>query len=334
MKLSASIYSQEGEPLQQVIRKLDEHGIDFYHVDCNDNEKVFADIEEIRKWSNKPIDLHIISGEPEKFYPLLEKYQPEYLTFQYEDLEGELSIPKVINSRKGLAISSDTDIEVFESFKDDFDFVLMMATTPGMSGGHFDKRNFRKIRDFNRRFPGKKIHVDGGVNAEISFILRNMGVYAAVSGSYLFNAAYLGAAMLNLKRESYPSTFHVRDFMLSNGEVPILLPGKRTFLDILNALEKYRLGFAILADASGKMEGIITNADLRRALIKNIDKLNDLDTNAMVNRSPVSVKEDFTVSEMLSVIKAQQFPISYMPVVDENNHIKGAITFFNLVKGE
>jgi len=42
-----------------------------------------------------------------------------------------------------------------------------MATIPGESGGKFDKSNFTKIREFSQQYPEKKIHVDGGVNAEV-----------------------------------------------------------------------------------------------------------------------------------------------------------------------
>ena len=334
MKLSASIYSQENRPLQETIKLLDAHDIDFYHIDCKDDPTVFNDISEIRKWSNKPIDLHIISSDPEQYFSLIEQTQPEFVTFQYENLSGPLRTPSGINSRLGLAITSSTEISVFDQFEDEFDFILIMATTPGESGGYFDKRNFRKIRDFSRAYPQKKIHVDGGVNAEVSFILRNMGVYAAVSGTYLFKNTYLGAAMLNLKGENFTSAYLVKDFMLTNGEVPILKPEKRSLIDVLSALEDYRLGFVILSDEGGRMEGIITNADLRRALLASATDLNKVNISSMINKNPVAAVHDQSVREMLRTIKAQNFPISYMPVIDGENHVVGAVTFFNLIKGE
>ena len=334
MKLSASIYSQENRPLQETIKVLDAHGIDLYHIDCKDDPTVFNDISEIRRWSVKPIDLHIISADPEQYFYLLEQSQPEYVTFQYENLTRPLKIPSSINSKLGLAITSETDISVFDHFEDDFDFILIMATTPGESGGFFDKKNFRKIRDFNRAYPQKSIHVDGGVNAEVSFILRNLGVSTAVSGSYLFNHSYLGAAMLDLKGENFPSKYFVRDFMLTNGEVPILGPDQRTLSDVLKALDDFRLGFVILANEEGVIEGIITNADLRKALLASIDDLSRVDVDGMINREPVSILHDQTVNEMLKVIKSQRFPISYVPVTDESGYVKGAVTFFNLIKGE
>ena len=334
MKISASIYARPNVPLPTLISELDEHGIDLYHIDCNDDPRVFDDIEKIRTISDKPIDLHIISNQPEVYFSLLEKTPVEYVTFQYENLTKPLEVPDTIPSKLGLAITSNTAISVFEEYKNRFDFILMMATTPGQSGGRFNKSNFKKIRAFAKHFPEKKIHVDGGVNAEISFILRNMGVSAVVSGSYLFKADYLGAAMLDLKGENFDSEYRVRDFMLMNGEVPILQENDLDFLKILNAIETYNTGFVMIQNTENQLIGIITNADIRRALIRNIQNLNDIPVREMINTNPFSIQENYTVNEMLRHIKAQRFPINYAPVVDAQNCVKGAVTFFNLIKGE
>lgn len=334
MKISASIYARPDTALPDIIHELDEHGIDMYHIDCNDDLGVFEDIKKIRKTGNKAIDLHIISDQPEQYFSLLEKTPVEYLTFQYENLRSPLIIPDKISAKLGLAITSDTDITVFEPYKNRFDFILIMATTPGQSGGRFNKNNFKKIRTFARHFPDKKIHVDGGVNAEISFILRNMGVSAVVSGSYLFKSDYLGAAMLNLKGENFDSEYCVGDFMLTNGEAPVLQSDEQNFLTILQAIESYGLGFVIMADTEGQLKGIITNADIRRSLIRHIDDLNTINVQEIINTQPFKLHENLSINDMLRHIKAQGFPINYAPVVDDENCVKGAVTFFNLIKGE
>lgn len=333
MKISASIYSTSRD-LEQVVRDLDAHRIDLFHVDCNDDPKVFEDIAKIRQWSKTPVDLHIISSTPEKYFPLLEKTPVDYVTFQYEDLPGKLEIPANIKGKLGLAITAVSDIDVFDAYADRFDFILMMATIPGKSGGEFNKEIFRKIRDFKKKYPEKRIHVDGGVNGEVSFILRNMGVYASVSGSYLFKAETVGAALLNLKTHEQESHFLVKDFMLSGEEIPLLKPGERSFENVLRSIENYALGFTILAGNDGKLEGIISNADVRKGLLKNIGKLDAISEGDMTNHTPVTVNENATVVELLRLIKSKKFPITYLPVVDNENKVTGALTFFNLVKGE
>ena len=68
MKISASIYSDKKRPLNEVIRDLVDHQVDLLHVDCNDDLNVFDDIAAIRNWCSLPIDLHIITHEPEKYF--------------------------------------------------------------------------------------------------------------------------------------------------------------------------------------------------------------------------------------------------------------------------
>ncbi len=334
MKISASVYSSKSQSLPEIIKDLDVYGADLFHIDCNDDLSVFADIAEIKRLSKTPVDLHIISSEPEKFFAQIESNQVDYVTFQYENLKNELTIPKTISAKLGLAIMSDTDISVFETYADKFDFILFMTTTPGQSGGVFDKINFKKIRQFRQQYPDKRIHVDGGVNGEVSFILRNMGVYASVSGSYLMTHESMGAAMLNLKTHEVDSHFQVKDFMRTVDELPLLKLKDRSVTGILQSIEDYDVGFTILIDDNGKLDGIVTNADVRKGLLKHTDNLNEVSVEDITNTNPVTANENFSVMELLRFIKQQSFAISYLPVVDDNNKVTGAVTFFNLIKGE
>lgn len=333
MKISASIYSTTAD-LKKVVCDLDNHRIDMFHVDCNDDTNVFDDIKNIRKWSKTPIDLHIISKTPEKYFPLLEKNPCDFITFQHEDLIGKLEIPSYIKGKLGLAITAASEIDAFEQYAGRFDFILMMATIPGKSGGAFNKDIFRKIRLFKKRFPEKRIHVDGGVNGEVSFILRNMGVYASVSGSFLFNAESLGFALLNLKTLENESHFQVKDFMMSGDEVPVLMPENRSFENVLRNIEQYQMGFTILVDNKNNLEGIISNADVRKGLLNNINTLSAITEIDITNKTPITVNENATVVELIRLIKSKKFPITYLPVVNDTNKLVGALTFFNLVKGE
>ena len=335
MKISASIYSDKQNNIEATIANLNDHHVDMIHVDCKDDLNVFLDIEVIQKQSNIPIDLHIITGSPERFYPALENFDIEYVTFQYEDLKDKkLKVPKTFSGKLGLAITSDTDIAVFDQYKSDFDFVLFMATVPGESGGQFDKRNFRRIREFKKRYPGKKIHVDGGVNGEVSFILRNMGVYASVSGSYLFNSTTIGMALLNLKLNEIESHFLVKDFMMDHTESPLVFEKDMTFNGILGAMDRGKMGFTAVVGQNYHLKGIIGNADLRRGLMNHIGHLNEIDPYELINETPLVVNENYTVYQLLRFVKTKNIIIMYLPVVNDNNQLVGTINFMNLIKGE
>lgn len=332
MKISASIYSDKNRNLEETIRDLVNHNVDLLHVDCNDDVAVFEDIKQIRKWCEIPIDLHIITEYPSKYMALLEDNPVEYVTFQYENLKEKLEIPATITAKKGLAVITPTAIDVFEEYAN-FDFILIMATIPGQSGGVFDSYNFEKIRTFKKKYPAKSIHVDGGVNAEVSFILRNMGVSSAVSGSYLFKAASVGQALLNLTNRNIESEFQVGDFMIPLDECPVVELESIQLKSTLEEIESGQLGFTLVTDKN-QFKGIISNADIRKGLLKQFADLPNVSIEKMINNHPVKIQDKNTVVEMLNVIKRCPFPVMYLPVVDENNFAKGIVTFVNLIKSE
>jgi ribulose-phosphate 3-epimerase len=336
MKISASIYSDAARPLKAVIADLVAHQVDLLHIDCNDNLSVFDDIKLIRSICSVPLDLHIITSEPEKFYPFLIENPVEYVTFQLEDLQGELQIPTEIQGKKGLALITPTPVSAFEAYEH-FDFILIMATIPGQSGGVFDRLNFDKIRNFRKRYPHKSIHVDGGVNPEVSFILRQMGVSTAVSGSYLFKEASVGNALMNLTQRSIGSAFKVADFMTPLHETPMFHIENMALQNVLQTVEDGQMGVAMAVDTQHAFKGLVSSADIRKALLKQLTNgldLNALPVESLINTQPICIQEDATVIELLQLIKNSPFAVLYLPVVDSAMKLKGIVQFSNLIKAE
>ncbi len=334
MKISASLYSSKERSLATLVNTLDKCHIDFFHIDCNDNMGVFDDIAEIKKMSSTPIDLHIISERAAEYLPLIKKHKVEYVTFQYENLKNKLDLPNYEDTRWGLAITSDTPIHVFDDYKDSCDFILMMTTTPGQSGGKFQKENFKKIRKFRNQYPGKQIFVDGGVNEETGFILRILGVHSVVSGSYLVNHESIGEALLHLRSSIIHSDFRVRDFMIDIEDAPVLNIRKAGVKDIIRHIDNYNLGFTLLTDDEGKLAGISSNADVRKGLLKHLEDFNNMDLNDIINTNPVSIGEEATITELLQMIQSKSFLISYLPIINEQQKLVGALSFINLIRSE
>jgi len=333
MKISASIYSDKKRPLKDVVLDLVAHQVDLLHVDCNDDISVFEDIKNIRTWCDLPIDLHIITPYPSKYLDLIRDNPVEYVTFQYENLQEKITLPSNFTGKKGLAVITPTDVTVFEAYEE-FDFILVMATIPGQSGGVFDTFNFSKIRKFKKMYPAKSVHVDGGVNGEVSFILRNMGVSSSVSGSYLFNGPSVGHALMNLTKRNVESQFVLRDFMIPLAEAPVIHETNLSFKHVLETIETGKLGFTLVVRETNEYVGLISNADVRKALLHSIDDLSNLHVTNMINRSSIGIKETATVNDMLQLIKKYAFPITYLPVLDETNNAVGIVTFVNLIRGE
>lgn len=336
MKISASIYSDAARPLEAVIADLEAHQVDLLHIDCNDDISVFEDIQKIRKICALPLDLHIITPDPEKFYPYLQDNPVEYLTFQVEPLVKPLQIPKEISGKKGISVITPTSIDLFESYPD-FDFILIMATVPGQSGGVFDRQNFEKIRNFRKRYPNKSIHVDGGVNPEVSFILRQMGVSTAVSGSYLFKQPSVGSALMNLTKRSIGSDFKIKDFMTPLHETPKFILEEVSLQNLLQIIEDGQMGVALATDELNFFKGLVSSADIRKALLKKLTNgtdLNMLEVSDLINTNPIQIDEDATVVELLQLIKNSPFAVLYLPVVDKAQKLKGIVQFSNLIKAE
>lgn len=333
MRISASIYSDKKRDLQATIADLEAHKVDLLHVDCNDDVRVFEDIRKIRSWCSIPIDLHIITDSPEKYYDLLVQNPVEYVTFQLEDLKSPLNLPATITGKKGLAITTPTSIDVFDDYAS-FDFILMMATVPGQSGGVFDASNFKKIRDFQQKYPQKSVHVDGGVNGEVSFILRNMGVHSSVSGSYLFNAPSIGHALMDLTKREMHSQFQVKDFMIPLNESPTIALENASFAAVLSSIERGKLGFTLVLADGNSLKGLISNADVRKALISHGTETFELSATDYMNTHPVVLNHAATVNDLLRLIKSCTFPILYLPVVNDAGEAQGIVTFVNLIKGE
>jgi pentose-5-phosphate-3-epimerase len=223
MKISASVYSNKQKELTELVKELDSYHVDYLHVDCNDDLEVFDDIMKIRQVSNTPIDLHVISRSPEKFYNGIKNTGVEMVTFQYENLPKGYTFPSDINSSLGLAITNSTPISVFSEYNNVCSFVLFMTTKPGVSGGKFADITYERIKEFQKFFPSKSVHVDGGVNDEIAKELMKLGVSCSVSGSFLVKASQLGEALLKLKSRLNSLSYYVNDFMLKPSQLPVIL---------------------------------------------------------------------------------------------------------------
>ena len=335
MKISASIYSNKKRSLKDLIKELDSVKIDMFHIDFNDKkieiEKVENDIIEIRKISKTPIDLHIISEKPSRYNSFIIRNKIEYVTYQEENIKETLSLCDSPSTTFGLAVTSDTSIEKFEDYKSHCEFILLMTTTPGESGGTFNKINFKKIRDFKKKYPSKKVHIDGGVNDEIALILRIHGVKSVVSGSYLVNGD-IAKSLLELKSSVSDSDMPVSEFMLIKEELPIIKENEK-IEKALEKIEAYDLGFVYVENENNNFTGVVSMADIRKSLIKSLNDFKNLRVKDIKNSEPIIINKDDSINKMLKIIQSHDFLISFVPVIS-NKELVGSVTFFNLIRSE
>ena len=98
-------------------------------------------------------------------------------------------------------------------------------------------------------------------------------------------------------------------------------------------MEDYKMGFVLTMGDSGKLKGVISNADVRRALLKHTGHLDLIRIYDIPNRNPICIDENATLGEMLRKIDALNFIILFLPVIDEDRRLKGAVLLNNLTRG-
>ena len=177
------------------------------------------------------------------------------------------------------------------------------------------------------------MHVDGGVNDEVAFVLRSLGVSCAVSGSYLTGTDIVGHALLKLKTGIKEVHYKVSDFMYRINEIPVLHQDQLSLRSVLEKIEYYKMGFVFIVTEKEKLYGIVTDGDVRRLLLNNLDKLEELKAVPFVNQNPLVVNGSDSISTMFEIINSHKRPILFFPVIDDKEKLIGAVSFNNLVKG-
>ncbi|MFN8277742.1 MAG: CBS domain-containing protein [Chitinophagales bacterium] len=332
MKISASIYSNKERPVLETVKDLVDHGVDMLHIDCNDDPRVFDDIAAIRTFTKTPIDLHLITPEPEKYYDALHQFQPEMVSLQWESMLRHPELPNIHNTSFGLALKTETPVDILQQASG-YCYTMLMSTTPGASGGAFRIENFQRINKVCQQFPRLKIQVDGGVNDAIAFILRLQGVQSVVSGSYLMNHQTIGSGLLSFYRlPKSDSNILISDFMLPLEQTPMVKEENGSFLELLQLMEDFRQGYVMITEANGILKGVISNADLRRGLLKHFHQPHQLSASSIMNRTPITISKHATLYDMLEKIQSLPFIILFLPVIDESGRLCGSVLLNQLVR--
>lgn len=332
MKLSASIYSSKTENIIELSDTLGSLGIDFWHIDSIDNLDVFKDIHQLKKRSSIEIDLHIISKRPEEFIKQTTEAGVERVSFQIEELDSEFEFPVIEGTKIGIAIQiSNPNLEnLILHYQEQVDFVLLMMTTPGISGGKFNKTHFSTIHRLVLKFPSISWCIDGGVNHEVSYILRLIGIDTIVVGSYLTGHENMARAIMDIQSRKVKSDFVVSDYMLTIDELPIIATNS-TVDDMLKSIEMGKIGMTFVLDQGSILVGIISNADIRKVLLSHrFDYQMTLDS--FINRNPKKIKNTSSTTEMIEFLDTIKFPILVLPLVNEKDELQGAISFHKLLK--
>lgn len=175
---------------------------DWFHIDVMDGVFVpnisygFPVIRYIKQAAKKPLDVHLMIVDPDRYLQEVKDVGADIITVQYEacnHLHRTLSKIRSLGAKAGVALNPHTPISLLEDIAEELDLLLVMSVNPGFGGQTFIERSYSKIRQakelLSKRQPNALIEVDGGVGLQNAAKLYEAGADVLVSGASIFSSA-------------------------------------------------------------------------------------------------------------------------------------------------
>lgn len=199
--VSPSLLSADFGNLQRDIEMLNASECDWYHLDVMDGVFVpnisfgFPVMQAMAKHATKPLDVHLMIVQPEKFIKEVKALGARVMNVHYEactHLHRVIQAIKAESMMAGVTLNPHTPVSVLEEIAPDLDLVMLMSVNPGFGGQKFIPsmvEKTRKLRELLDRTGSKAlIEIDGGVNRETGKLLVDAGADVLVAGSAVFGA--------------------------------------------------------------------------------------------------------------------------------------------------
>lgn len=210
--IAPSILAADFGNLQRDIEMVNQSEADWFHLDIMDGVFVpnisygMPVISVIKKHATKPLDVHLMIVQPERYISTFKKVGADILTVHYEactHLHRTIQEIKAEKMLAGVSLNPHTPVSVLEDIIHDLDLVLIMSVNPGFGGQSFIENTYKKIVQLHKMIAEHKaktiIEVDGGVNDINIRKLEEAGATAFVAGSFVFGAKNPGEVISRLK---------------------------------------------------------------------------------------------------------------------------------------
>ncbi|WP_290792001.1 ribulose-phosphate 3-epimerase [Flavihumibacter sp. UBA7668] len=201
MIVAPSLLASNFLHLEAEARMLNESEADWFHLDVMDGRFVnnisfgLPVIQQIRKATNKLLDVHLMIEEPEKYTEAFAKAGADILTVHFEacrHLHRNIQQIRELGMVPGVAINPHTPVQFLQDILHEVDLVLIMSVNPGFGGQQFIPHTYQKIKTLRHRIDQLglqvKIEIDGGVDLSNAKTLQDAGANVLVAGSAVFHA--------------------------------------------------------------------------------------------------------------------------------------------------
>jgi ribulose-phosphate 3-epimerase len=199
--ISPSILSADFGNLSKDIEMLNQSEADWIHLDIMDGVFVpnisfgFPVVKYIKKYAQKPLDVHLMIVQPERYISQWKDAGAEILTVHYEactHLHRTIQQIKDLGMKAGVSLNPHTSVSLLKDILYDVDLVLIMSVNPGFGGQSFIKQSILKINQLREMAdvsnPQVIIQVDGGVDLNNYREIVKAGANALVAGWSVFSS--------------------------------------------------------------------------------------------------------------------------------------------------
>ncbi|MDW8273343.1 MAG: ribulose-phosphate 3-epimerase [Chitinophagales bacterium] len=197
--IAPSVLSANFLRLGDELAWINQSKAEWIHIDVMDGVFVpnisfgFPILKAIRSKTNKILDVHLMITQPERYIEAFRKAGADVITVHYEgNYHLDLILRKIKESgaKAGVAINPATPVNVLKEVATLADLILIMSVNPGFGGQAFIENSIHKIKEAKQLLDSIKsktlIEVDGGVNTENAFMLKQAGADVLVAGNSIF----------------------------------------------------------------------------------------------------------------------------------------------------
>jgi ribulose-phosphate 3-epimerase len=199
--IAPSVLAADFGNLQRDIEMVNASQADWFHIDIMDGVFVpnisygMPVLKAIKKSATKPLDVHLMIVDPDRYIDTFAALGADVLTVHYEactHLHRTLQAIKQAGMKAGVALNPHTPVAVLEAIITEIDLVCLMSVNPGFGGQKFIETTFEKTKQLRalalKHNAQVLIEIDGGVTSNNATELKAAGADVLVAGSFVFGA--------------------------------------------------------------------------------------------------------------------------------------------------